>query len=301
MKVLVTGAGGFVGSHVVTALIQEGHSVAAVRRPGSTSLALQTWGGNVAVHQAELCDQQALRSVFDEWDPEVVIHLAWYTEPGQYLHDRARNLECLEAGISLLRAVSRTRVRRLVIAGTCLENGNCTTAYAASKKMLHDVALNSVLTTIPVVCAHISSPYGPGEHPNRVLPSVIRSLLQNQSISLGSGQIQRDYIYVADVASAICLLATNNFQGAIDICTGDVRTLREVLNLVGTKLGKADLLGWDQLPSAPDSDFDTNGDTQALRKLGWQPTVTLDDGLDNSLQWWKQQLTAEEPAIGRRT
>ncbi|MHB1955577.1 MAG: NAD-dependent epimerase/dehydratase family protein [Sulfobacillus sp.] len=298
MRIFVTGAGGFIGSRVVKDLLANGHQVNALLRPGGQTTRLDRLGGELAVSMLDLRDTVGLTDLLAAIEPDAVVHLAWYTEPTSYLVDRQQNLESLASSVNLLKVSTEVGASRIVLGGTCLEMTEVRPAstYALAKKALHDLALGPIFNDMSIVCAHIYSPYGPGEHPARLIPSLMQNLLAREPIALGPGTQKRDYIHVADVASAICLLAESNTEGSVDVCMGESRSVKDIAGLISEMLDGSELIKWGERLSEPEKEFDTLGDPGALRNLGWRPKYSLIEGLNESRIWWEKHLHASSPA-----
>lgn len=290
----MTGAAGFLGCHCVRALGLRDHQVVALVRERSKAGCLVDLIGDIELVEVDLADAFAAECAVRDAAPDVVMHLAWYAEPRRYLHDVDRNLASLEASLGLLRACLAARVGRIIVAGTCLEAAaaESDTIYAQTKRCFHDVALSpSVQEAVSVVCAHVFSPFGPGEHPDRAVPSVVRSLLRGEPISVSAGTQRRDYIHVSDVTSALVTLAEASLKGTADVCTGESRQLSEVFATIGAILERPELLQWGALQVGPGESFDVEGDPSDLRDLGWHPHFSFDEAIRDSIRWWESQST----------
>ncbi|MFN2389295.1 MAG: NAD-dependent epimerase/dehydratase family protein, partial [Actinomycetota bacterium] len=222
MRVLVTGAGGFIGSHVVRALLDRGDAVHAVVRPGPVVSRLEEVRERIDLVSCDLLDPE-LPEHLDRISPDVCIHLAWFTDPTWYLGDVEGNLRSLEASVRLLRLLARLPQARVVLAGTCLEEAGGppgANLYPTCKKALHGLSDELRQIGHSTVCAHIFYLYGPHEHEARLIPTIIRRLLRQEEAHVIDGSYARDYLHVEDVASALCAVAGGGVQGTIDICSG---------------------------------------------------------------------------------
>lgn len=298
-RVLVTGAGGFVGSHLVKQLVQEGSDVHALVRPSSSLERLRDLSDRISVHQCDLSHQDLVR-VAKTISPEVAFHLAWFAEPGRYLHAVAENLESLSGSLKLMEALLDSGCGRLVLAGTCLEGieSRQASVYVTAKRALHSVAETLDDAAMSTVCAHIFYLFGPYEDPRRVIPQVIRSLLAGRAISVTEGEQRRDYLYAGDVAAGLLALCNSQLTGSIDICSGQGVTLRHVLELIGEETGRPDLIGFGHREYASDEIFHAVGDRAALDQLGWQPSRSLEEGLAQTVEWWRALANIERKAGG---
>jgi nucleoside-diphosphate-sugar epimerase len=294
MKVLVTGAAGFIGAHVVRQLTARGHETFAAVRPGSGAWRLDGVRDACTVVDLELDGGVQTRSVLGEIAPDAVIHLAWYAEPGRYRHAVAENVASLGASAALLLAAADAGCRRVVLGGTCLEHAVTPTRpiYDAAKVAVHRLSEGFADTGLNVACGHVFYLYGPLEDERRVIPSVIRALLAGESIATTTGHQRRDYLYVADVAAAFAMLAETTLTGGVDICSGSLVTLADVLRTVALETGRPDLLRLGDLGPADDDGYALAGDPGLLLSVGWRPQYDLRTGLRETIAGWSARQEA---------
>jgi len=119
---------------------------------------------------------------------------------------------------------------------------------------------------------------------------VIRSLLDGHPVDVGSGEQLRDYVFVTDVAAALVDILESDVVGAIDVCRGEPRALRQVFEEVGRATGRGHLLRIGARPPAADDLFDAVGDPSPLRAMGWSPAAPLAAQIDETVAWWRARL-----------
>ena len=213
-RVLLTGATGFIGRHCLPLLIAQGYEVHAVytKAVGENHLGLQ-W------HKANLLDSHQAYMLMDKVQPTYLLHFAWYVVPGKCWMS-PENVRWVQASQSLLQTFVKHGGDRVVMAGTCAEydwkQGICSenttplapaTLYGSCKNTLREsLEAFSKENDLSNAWGRIFFVYGPGEHPDRLVSSVICSLLRGESISCSSGHQKRDFLFVEDVASAFVAL-----------------------------------------------------------------------------------------------
>jgi nucleoside-diphosphate-sugar epimerase len=302
MRVLLTGAAGFIGSQVARQLLSEGDEVTAVLSPTGGTRRIDDIVHALSITRADLCSAE-LNTLVAAAEPDLCIHLASYVEPTRYLTAVAENLASLAAGVRLLAALDAARCERVVVAGTCLEPGTLIdgevrpteTIYASAKSALHQVGLHLEATSF--ACAHIFYLYGPGEHAERLVPSVIRACLEGRSVDVSSGVQKRDFLHVADVAAAIVSVARSDLRGGVDICSGRSRPLLEVFEAIGSATRRGDLINVGRRPARTGEPQNIAGDNMALVGTGWQPQWSLETGIEETVQWWRAELAESGRAI----
>ena len=292
MRILLTGATGFIGAHVTRALVARGIEVHGMTLPGTPVYRLADVSSQLELHEGDLADATWVCNAIRSIAPEAAIHLAWYAEPRSYLRAVPENLASLRGGINLLEALADGGTcRRVVLAGTCLENLATPgpTIYAAAKAAQHRLALGFTARSMTAACAHIHYLYGPWEDERRVIPTVTRSLLHGEQIDVTDGIQSRDYLHVADVADALCRVAESDLAGRVDICTGTPVRLRDVFEEIARATGRAELLRIGALPDSESTGWPATGDPTALLTTGWQPRYNLQQGIQETTAWWATQ------------
>lgn len=299
MTVLVTGAAGFVGSQVVRQLVESNQDVAVLVRPNSPRPRLRGLENLVDVLEADLDDTEAVAAHIVRSKPEACIHAAWYAEPGKYLPS-PRNLDSLRSSLTLLENLANAGCQHMVGVGTCFEydmhsmpltEDSATkpfTLYAACKLAFYLVAAQrAAQLDLGLAWARLFYLYGPYEDERRVVPAAIKALSAGQEFPTTYGDQVRDYLHIADVASALCALSEHRLSGAFNVCSAEPVTIAKIVTTLGNLLGRPELI---RLGAYPDRAWDPPtviGDNRRLqREAAWSPRYGLSDGLSNTIEWW---------------
>lgn len=303
MRVLVTGASGFVGSHVVKRLIEDGHDVTALVRPESSLWRLEDVAGRFRVIRSDSTAPASLLAPLEGWRPETCVHLAWYAVPGEYLQS-PENVTSLVLSLRMLDELVVAGCEHVVMTGTCFEYDTDAgdlredtpvrpvTIYSASKlaaKMIGE--LRAAQLGVGFTWARLFYLYGPFEDDRRLVPAVIRSMLEGREFQASAGTQVRDYLHVEDVAGALCALATQRVSGAFNVCSGQKVTVAEVIGEVARIAGRPELVRLGAVPQRAGDPMYIRGDNKRLRAAtSWKPRHTLSEGLTGTVAWWKQYL-----------
>jgi nucleoside-diphosphate-sugar epimerase len=294
VKILLTGATGFIGSAFLREAFEHGHSIAALvqqeRPPPATAEASNqlTWvRGSLA------------EPPWDEivaFGPEVCVHSAWISTPGVYL-ESPENRHFLRWSLDFLRHTIQIGARHVMVLGTCIEYQASdaplsedlspvapSSEYAKCKHDLHLRLLESFSHGTATLCwARIFYPYGPGENPARLCSTIIHSLLRNQQIIIKTPESTKDYIFIDDLARALHLLVDRTAAGTVNIGTGTGVPIGQIANLIGHIMGKARLITFQEPTAAGTLDYVVAATTK-LHSLGWHPEVDLEAGLNRLVE-----------------
>jgi nucleoside-diphosphate-sugar epimerase len=300
MRVLLTGATGFIGSHLARLLVAGGHQVFAVVRPKSDRWRIQDVERSLELIAGDLERIDELVEELDRVRPEICLHVGWRGRSGTG-ESAEGNLESLRASLCLVRTVLRQGCPRLVVAGSCFEYGvgpevlteesavGPRDLYGACKHALHLVLEQLAGSTgASVAWTRIFYVYGPYEDARRLLPSVILALLRGDHACTTAGEQVRDYLHVEDVASAIWAVARAPLVGAVNIASGRPVTVRSLAESAAALLGRPDRLRLGALPYRPEEPMVIQASARRLREeVGWVPRYDLATGLAHTVRWWQ--------------
>lgn len=298
-RILVTGATGFIGRHCLDPLEKKGYEIHAV----SSRSILEDGKKNIFWYQVDLMNFLQVEDLITKVRPSHLLHLAWYTVPGKYWTS-LENLKWVQASINLLKTFGENGGQRVLIAGTCAEYdwryGYCSeTITPLAPKTLYGICKHSLQlivsafakqTGISAAWGRIFYTFGPHEHPDRIFPYVILSLLKNQVAHCTDGKQVRDFLYVEDVAEALVEILDSSLSGPINIASGNPIRLRDLIYKIAEKLKKEDLVKLGSIATPQDEPPFIVGDIHRLKnELGWKPKYDLEKAIEKTIEWWKNR------------
>ena len=281
MKILMTGATGFLGSNLLHRLVEDGHDVTILIRHTSRLSRISSILDRVTVQQVGIN-----QDLFCPNAIETIIHCA--TNYGRGNVDFVELLESnLLLPLQLLQFGHRAGVRCFINTDTILDKG--VNEYTLSKSQFRDWFGNYAkkMVCVNVALEHF---YGPLDDPTKFVSFVVNQLLDNvDSISLTPGEQKRDFIYIDDVVEAFLLILKNSATmktGYLDyeIGTGHTVSIREFVEQIKKLAGNTHTrLDFGALPYRENEAMETAVDVAGIRALGWSPTISLSDGLSKMI------------------
>jgi len=316
-RVLVSGAGGFIGRWSVPALLRLGYEVHAVLS-GKASRDVPEQLRGAKLHFADLLDDLGADELTRAVRPSHLLHFAWIAAPGVYWNSE-ENFRWLAASERLLRSFRAHGGSRVMMAGSCAEYdwsrvGVCdelsspmatnkaaipnegaaasVTRYAACK-----IALQAVLADfgrrehLSTAWGRIFFQFGPHEHPDRLVPSVICNLLLNREAPCSHGRQVRSFLHVADVGEAFAAVLDSELEGPVNIGSGERVSLADLVDRIGRQIGRPELLRLGARPAPPQEPALLVPEIHRLRdEARWRPRFTLDEALSDTIAWWRGRL-----------
>ncbi len=318
MRVLVTGGAGFIGSHLARELCRHGETVCVLDNL-STGRRQNLAGAALEFVEGDVVDMEAVRAAVVGC--EVVFHQAALVSVPRSLAEPAANHQVNVTGFfNVLEAARQAGVRRVVYASSAAVYGNLPalpkgeesplqllTPYAAAKRM-NELYAGAYTTAygLETIGLRYMNVFGPRQHPTSpysgVLSLFCRAALRGQPCAIhGDGEQTRDFIFIADVVQALRRAAV--VDGAVcaahpvlNIGRGQQTSLNQIVALLSDLLGRAIPTRYG--PPRPGDIRHSLADIRRARAaLGFEPQVTIRDGLARTLAWFEQQMEQGESSL----
>jgi nucleoside-diphosphate-sugar epimerase len=269
-KIVVTGSSGFIGRHVIDFLHKRNYEIFPLK--------------------LHLNDSQRNATQIKSIRAEYLLHFAWETTPGIYWH-ASTNLQWLKCSLDFIENFAIAGGERVVVAGSCAEKFPHT-LYGASKEALRLTAaalLNKY--RVSMAWGRVFFPYGPYEKSERLIPSLIQTLLSKEKFNCTSENHIRDFIFVEDAAEAFVLLLESDIEGIVDIGSGQGYKIGDVVQLIAQKIKALDRVSYLSSPLTDDHSSALIADPARLvYEAGFKPKYSLVKGIEKTVKWWKHEI-----------
>lgn len=287
MRILLTGATGFVGSHLLEGLLKDEHSVCVAKRSWSDIRRISSFIDCCSVYNL---DETAISQIFDEQQIDCVIHCATYY--GRNDRDCMKNVEAnLLFPLELL-SIGREKGMKYFIntdsffgkqieAECDLDKDLYMYGYTLSKTQFrqwgHMFAVKYGVSFINMKLEHV---YGKGDDESKFIPYILKKMRKNVPlIDLSAGMQKRDFVHISDVVNAyrtvIAHLADGNVKvyGEYGVGTGRMWSLREFVEIIHDAVESTSTLNWGAIPMKKGEIMQSRADNLTLRELGWKPQI----------------------------
>ena len=307
--VLVTGASGFLGAHLVRTLCKAGIPVTATVRETSDLWRLKGVEGPLSVETADMADVAGLTQICRAVQPRTIFHLAGDTGCRRFAGDWAQMHRAMAVNVmvplNLVQAVqaSGAPVRRLIRTGSQEEYGSGPSPAGEDQREAPSSPYSASLMTtthwLQMLQAHVdfslvtirpALTYGPGQSHDFLIPALINALLKDERFATTGGPQKRDLLYVDDLIDAFLLAASGSDLGGsvINVSSDASYRMHDVAVEIADLLGKEHLLDIGGAPARPMDQAELSGQIDRARELlGWTPATGLTEGLRKTIDWYR--------------
>jgi len=293
-KILITGANGFLGKNLLDQLIYSDFEIYALDKeiPKKTSSKIH-W------IKVDLFNKEKVSRTMEMIAPHYLIHLAWTIEPGMRLNSNAHE-KWINISMDLFKSFAVNGGKRILVSGSCAEykwgtqiySENTTPTepdneYGIYKNILHQ-KLSALCNTnnTSYIWARIFFMYGKYENKKRLVPSVIYSALKGEAIKVSHGNQIYDYLYIEDVVLALIKLIESNYNGAVNVCSGNPIQLKNLVFKIAESMGQNHLVKLGEVETKTNEPQFIVGSNNLLKEItNWQQTTGLDEGIKQTINY----------------
>ena len=253
-------------------------------------------------YEADLFDDNKITQLISKIKATHLLHYAWYTVPGKYWSSET-NLDCVRSSIKLFQEFIAHGGKRIVAAGTCAEytwgENPCdefttplksSTLYGTCKAALYQLLeAYARQKNISFAWGRIFFLYGPFESKERLVPSIIQKLLNKEMTPCSHGNQIRDFMHVEDIAHCFASLLSSEVQGSFNIASGQNYSLRQIIDAISARLDGREKIQYGAIAAPSDPPIISANISRLKNELKWSPKYSLDKGLDQTIEWWRNE------------
>ena len=309
--VLVTGCAGFIGSHLTERLLEEGWKVIGIDNFSDyynpkikvNNLSEVENNSNFRLIQADITNEKEMAKIFLENNIQRIVHLAGCAGVRASFKDPVfYNKVNVVGTINLLRLSTKYKIKQFVFASSSSVYGNnkvpfkenqiitkVSSPYAATKRISELVCKSwSLNYKLPVVCLRFFTVYGARGRPDMAIFKFTKNIIAGKPIEkYGDGGMKRDFTYVADIVQGIVLTLKKDFEfEIINLGSGFPVTLNKLIQTIERAVGKKAIIKEKPVPKG-DGQITFADNSKAKRLLGWTPSVSLEEGIEKFVKWFK--------------
>lgn len=310
MRILVLGGSGFLGSHLIDRLLDDGHLIFSV---DVSKERFRYTSNRVTFIEADFGNRGILEKIFID-GVDLVFHLVSTTLPQSSNEDPIFDVQTnLIESLALFDLCVKYPVKKIVF----ISSGGTIYGVSNERKLLSESAVNfpwcsygivkatiekylhlyNRLHGLDFIALRLSNPYGPRQDPTRrhgAAATFMHRMLKNESIDVwGDGSTIRDYLYVSDFSEACVMAANSNFTGVVNIGSGHGLSLNELISKIEGAINKSGKVNYLKAREV-DVPWLVLNNSLAYEKLGWKPLVPIEDGLLLMSEWMHDCISSEK-------
>ena len=302
--ILITGAAGFVGSNLTRYFVSRGIKVNIMIKRSSNTWRLNDIIKKTNVHYADISDINNVKKIIKKIKPKTIYHLATHGGYSDQTDLVKIKKSILDATYNLINECKKYKFNIFINTGSSSEYGFKNKAMKESDILVPNsyysvfksssslyCQYESLKSNIQIVTIRPFHVYGPYERSNRLIPSLIRNMLNDKKVKLVSPKVSRDMIYISDVVNFYIMIANkkNLKEEIFNLGSGKKTTIKEIYNLLKKITNYKVKNYWGSMKNRYwDQSIWYSNNSYVKTKLNWKPEVSLKKGLVNTVNWYKK-------------
>jgi len=302
-KILITGAAGFIGSHLTRYFVNKKIRVNIIVKKSSNLWRIKDIKKNINIFYSDISDQKKIEKIIKKIKPKTIFHLATHGAYSDQSDLVKIKKSILDSTLNLINECKKYKFRTFINTGSSSEYGfknksmketdllepnSYYSVFKGSTSLFCKYeSLKSNLQIVTVRPFHV---YGPLEKETRLIPTLIKNMIFKKNIKLVSPKISRDLIYIDDVVDFYLLISKKrNLKGEIfNLGSGKKTTIKEIYEILKSITGYQKINKWGSMKNRYWDQTIWYGNMHYVKnKLKWKPKVSLKKGLKKTVNWYK--------------
>lgn len=304
MRLLVTGAAGFVGSAVASEAIRSGHDVLGIVRPKANARPPDDASSRLQLVAADFRDSVGMADIIRRSRPDVVVHIGWGGVDGASRNGIAQINDNIVAACALIEACAEAGVRKFIGIGSQAEYGLLSGKVAEDQLAVPASLYGAAKLSVQILTRQLAAQsglsfawlrlfaaYGPGDKPHWLIPSLIEAMLDGRRPKTTMGTQLWDYLHIDDVARGILAVAEKDAaEGIFNLGSGLPVPVRTIVEHIRDLAAPGMDLAFGEIPYGPAQIWHLEADVTRLKTAtGWAPQIAIQPGLASTVAWHRER------------
>lgn len=303
-KVLITGANGFIGSHVVQRMVQEKALVSVMVRESSDLWRIEELIKDIDIHLVDLRDSSSVDTCIKQIKPDFIFHVGAYGVDSRQKDYYTATSTNIIGTMNLLNSVRDIGCKKFINVGTCMEYGDKKEIIREDSYLEPDSIYGSTKASATIIAHQIAAEnnislvtlrpfgiFGEKEGSHKFFPYIILSILEGKEVNLTPCEQYRDYCYIDNIMDGFVLAAKNeDIKNQIfNIASGEIFKLKHFVDIIYKEVGLKNQPNFGALPYRKNEVWKQQPDTTKIKTLlNWEPKVSLEEGIKRTINWYQE-------------
>lgn len=303
-KVLITGANGFIGSHMVQRMVNEEARVSIFVRDSSDLWRLDDVKKDVDIYRIDLRDRELVDYSVKKIKPDFIFHMGAYGVDARQKDFFVAAHTNIIGTMNLLNAMKDIGCKKFINTGTCMEYGNNQEIIQEDSYLMPDSIYGSTKASATIIAHQMAANYnidlvtlrpfgvfGEKEGSHKFFPYIILSILENKVVNLTPCEQYRDYCYIENVIDGFVLAAQNDEikNEIFNIGSGDINKLKFYVDMIYKEMRSNKSPNYGAFSYRENEVWRQQPDTSKIKKLlKWEPKISLAEGVAKTVAWYKE-------------
>lgn len=312
-RVLITGANGFIGSHVVQRMVQEKALVSVIVRESSDLWRIEELKKDIDIHLVDLRDSLSIDQYMKQIKPDFIFHVGAYGVDSRQKDYYTAASTNIMGTMNLLNSLKDIGCKKFINVGTCMEYGDKQEIIQENSYLEPDSIYGSTKASATIIAHQIAAEnninivtlrpfgiFGEKEGSHKFFPYIILSILEDKEVNLTPCEQYRDYCYIENIMDGFVLAAENEAvkNEIFNIGSGEIFKLKHFVDIIYKEVGQKKEPNYGALAYRKNEVWRQQPDTTKIKSLlNWEPKVSLDEGIKRTINWYQEN---KEKFIGTK-